>query len=959
MNRIPFLAVAVLVLAFGAALANPSGTNVVINEIYANPPGTYDGAEFIELYNPTGSAVDISGWVLTGTEYDGTCGGEDVWYFPAGTTIAADGYIVVAKDAHDGEDGFYDVLGFDPDFELFDPTFFADVDYAAVPNMLLANDDPATNYSDEIGLVGGNGYGKSCSGSYNQADVVYLYTSATFITLVDLVEYKSSTLCTTDPCSGDDGSDNNAFVGIPYLGNTLGRDTSSTDTDNSDVDWAMQVPTPGAVNSENTPPWITAVVYAPIPPMDTSDVDISAIVTDDSGIDSVMVYYNVDGAGWQRVMASGVGDDYTGTIPKTDFYDGAVVDYYVRAVDDQAAGINYPAEGMSDPYSFRVGYITIAEIQDAPDLSTLAGQPVNIRGIVTAGNDIFTSASFWMHEGNGWYEGIQVYAPSYSGDIVEGDDVTVCGTVSEYYNMTEVQLHFAGALVVHSHGNPNYGYATATTAQLSVASADGEKFESQLVEVSDATVTLAPDSYGQWHIQDSSAVDCYVDDYGYYDYQAQVGDQLSKVRGIFMYSFDEFKIEPRYDADIVGPPIIGDVRYSPIPPTGGNTVTVSAVCSDDGDIASASLSYSLSPTGPFTTVPMSQVARDVQETWAATIGPFSNGNRVYYYVQCVDNSVPAMNARKPSIDSYSFYVGTTAIANVQAVGPDLDTSVMDMLAVNVEGYVTAEPGIFGGHQFYIADDDGPWNGILVYDRSSTVSFNRGDYVVCCGEVQEYYGQTQLALHFSDCAQLATPPAREAISPTSISTAELQNVISGEKYESVYVHAEDCTVMDEDLGFGEWAITNGASSDTCRVDDYAAYDYVPQNGDNVYVRGLVSYVFGLYRIEPRGNEDIAVNPTGVTEGTIGKFGLAQNTPNPFNPKTQIAFSLPESADVTLSVYDVSGRRVATLVDRQLPAGPYSVEWNGRADNGEKVASGVYFYRLMAGEKETSRKMVLLK
>jgi hypothetical protein len=304
-------------------------------------------------------------------------------------------------------------------------------------------------------------------------------------------------------------------------------------------------------------------------------------------------------------------------------------------------------------------------------------------------------------------------------------------------------------------------------------------------------------------------------------------------------------------------------------------------------------------------------------------------------------------------------VGIESIANVQAVGPDLDTSVMDTLAVNVEGYVTAEPGIFGNYQFYIADDDGPWNGILVYDRSGTVSFNRGDYVVCCGEVQEYYGQTQLALHFSDCAQLATPPAREAISPTSIATAELQNVISGEKYESVYVHAEDCTVIEDDLGFGEWMISNGTATDTCRVADYADYDYVPQNGDNVYVKGLVSFAFSSYRIEPRGNEDIAVNPTDIPDGTIGKFGLAQNTPNPFNPKTQIAFSLPESADVTLSVYDVAGRRVATLVDRNLPAGPYAVEWNGCSDNGEKVASGVYFYRLTAGEKETSRKMVLLK
>jgi hypothetical protein len=135
--------------------------------------------------------------------------------------------------------------------------------------------------------------------------------------------------------------------------------------------------------------------------------------------------------------------------------------------------------------------------------------------------------------------------------------------------------------------------------------------------------------------------------------------------------------------------------------------------------------------------------------------------------------------------------------------------------------------------------------------------------------------------------------------------------------------------------------------------------VPVYGDNVWVKGVVSYAFGNYTIEPRGNEDIAANPSGIPNGGISKLGLAQNSPNPFNPKTQIAFSLPDAADVALGIYDVAGRKVATLVDRHLPAGPYSVEWNGLSDNGERVASGVYFYRLAAGEKETSRKMVLLK
>ena len=93
MTRTLALAAAVLALAIGTAAANPSGTNVVISEIMANPQFTYDGAEYIELYNPTAAPINIGGWVLTGTEYGvyasggGICGGEDRWQFPTGTSI--------------------------------------------------------------------------------------------------------------------------------------------------------------------------------------------------------------------------------------------------------------------------------------------------------------------------------------------------------------------------------------------------------------------------------------------------------------------------------------------------------------------------------------------------------------------------------------------------------------------------------------------------------------------------------------------------------------------------------------------------------------------------------------------------------------------------------------------------------------------------------------------------------
>jgi|GEM_PF-1671915 len=91
----------------------------------------------------------------------------------------------------------------------------------------------------------------------------------------------------------------------------------------------------------------------------------------------------------------------------------------------------------------------------------------------------------------------------------------------------------------------------------------------------------------------------------------------------------------------------------------------------------------------------------------------------------------------------------------------------------------------------------------------------------------------------------------------------------------------------------------------------------------------------------------------------EFALFQNIPNPFNATTRIDFNLPEASEVTLAVYDVLGRRVATLVHRYLEAGAHHIAWNARDDYGTEVASGIYFYRITTAAHQASRKMILLK
>ncbi len=90
-----------------------------------------------------------------------------------------------------------------------------------------------------------------------------------------------------------------------------------------------------------------------------------------------------------------------------------------------------------------------------------------------------------------------------------------------------------------------------------------------------------------------------------------------------------------------------------------------------------------------------------------------------------------------------------------------------------------------------------------------------------------------------------------------------------------------------------------------------------------------------------------------------FVLEQNYPNPFNPITRINFTLPEASHTRLTVFNSLGQRVAVLSDQMRPAGSYSVVWNGLSDEGQQVASGVYFYRLETNDVAKTRKMILMK
>ncbi|MFZ1683887.1 MAG: fibronectin type III domain-containing protein [Candidatus Zixiibacteriota bacterium] len=133
-------------------------------------------------------------------------------------------------------------------------------------------------------------------------------------------------------------------------------------------------------------------------------------------------------------------------------------------------------------------------------------------------------------------------------------------------------------------------------------------------------------------------------------------------------------------------------------------------------------------------------------------------------------------------------------------------------------------------------------------------------------------------------------------------------------------------------------------------------YANQGVKQIYV---VYYYHGSAAIAAAAPGDTSTTDLAAKVAVPGEFTLSQNYPNPFNPTTRIEFNLPNASQVTLEIYNVIGEKVTTLVDTRLEAGSHSVEWNSTSESGTHVASGIYFYRLNAGDHIETKKMILLK
>lgn len=161
-------------------------------------------------------------------------------------------------------------------------------------------------------------------------------------------------------------------------------------------------------------------------------------------------------------------------------------------------------------------------------------------------------------------------------------------------------------------------------------------------------------------------------------------------------------------------------------------------------------------------------------------------------------------------------------------------------------------------------------------------------------------------------------------------------------------------LGEALSTGHWAAgTTKTKTWTTTLD--AAWNYLNCNTGVFAYFESTNLAYTSYILQTK-KEAISTFPTGIENpvNTPLTFNLSQNYPNPFNPTTNIHFSIPKDGIVTFKVYDVVGNEVAVFSNGFMKAGEYNAEFDG-----SKLASGVYFYKLTAGEFSSTKKMILTK
>lgn len=630
------------------------------------------------------------------------------------------------------------------------------------------------------------------------------------------------------------------------------------------------------------------------------------------------------------------------------------------------------------------------------DISYYEGETVTLKGIVTmpTGLSYAGSGVKFIYEDvhGGPWSAILSYDPDSTAFpiLFEGDLVHATGYIAEYStgpaNMTELFITEPVDLVDFEQELPPVD--TVATGDLRWPT-EAEQWGNVMVKVVDGIVSGNEYQYELFSVNDGSG-DVLVDDDSdsigvFFDNNPlpPVGSFVQSLRGWVYHHYGSYadssayKLEPLYIGDLefgAGPPAINEPTREPCAPTSSDgNVSVTAEIEDNSTVASAEIMYSVNG-GAYQSVAMAP--GDGLE-WSGDI-PVSDGDDVNYYIVATDDGAE-QSEPKSSTFPYDIENGqlgfvvkdNLAINDIQFTPWASGVSRYHNCDVTVRGIVTGDTAQYnsGYGSYAFQDGSGPWNGV-VFDGDALDAFTLGDEVEVSGFVTDFDpewhfkfdGNTRIVNSSVDVLSTGNAVPGAAL----VSCEELsQTGEEVESYEGTLVQLNNVTISA--VNSYDWSITDDSGFE-CLIDD----DMASVGADNFMstftegqvlesIRGIFNFSFGTYKVQVRNmadlgqsagiNDDVNLNPYS--------YALYENFPNPFNPETQIRFELAATQDVKLAIYDILGRRVRFLTNQSFGPGFHVVNWDGRNDSGERVASGVYVYRIKAGDFISHRKMLMVQ
>jgi hypothetical protein len=271
-------------------------------------------------------------------------------------------------------------------------------------------------------------------------------------------------------------------------------------------------------------------------------------------------------------------------------------------------------------------------------------------------------------------------------------------------------------------------------------------------------------------------------------------------------------------------------------------------------------------------------------------------------------------------------------------------------------------------RLFIADPSGgPWSGLYIFFFGTGAQV--GDLVNCTGPISEYYGTTELVYASGASVQIVSSGNQlpePALVPTSLmpynssTTLPPPTAADAEPFESCLCMVEDVTVTAVPDNHGEFYVTDGSGPG--QIDD-ACYLYghnwtgiaVGTHWDRIV--GIFDYAYNMFGLNPRGDTDLYTTANNDQVFVLPDAYLIGNYPNPFAGQTTIAYNLKSAQNVQISIYNLKGQKVRTLVNEVKSAQLQNVTFDGKDDNGTQLSSGLYFYRLTAGNQVQTRKLVI--